>query len=73
MSPDKHTAENQGTKLRAHDHTKPPYWKRAHRDWRVWVVVVLMVALVFVYVITDNLSIKPGQRVSDPIPAANVP
>ncbi len=69
MSHDKHNAENHGAKLRDHEQTHGPYWKRAHRDWRLWVVVVLMIGLIFVYVMTDNLSLKPGRRPGEPMPA----
>jgi len=27
------------------NHVNHPYWRRAHRDWRVWVVVSFMVAV----------------------------
>jgi hypothetical protein len=33
-----------------------PYWTRAHRDWRVWVGVVLMLAAMTVYLMTNDLA-----------------
>jgi hypothetical protein len=39
-----------------------PYWKRAHRDWRVWLGVILTVAAMFVYVMSDDLSIRLRSR-----------
>ncbi|HTA76319.1 MAG TPA: hypothetical protein VK791_04115, partial [bacterium] len=33
-----------------------PYWRRAHRDWRFLVVVVLMLAAIATYVMTGDLS-----------------
>ncbi len=33
-----------------------PYWTRAHRDWRVWVGVVLMLAAMMVYLMTNDLA-----------------
>ena len=69
MKHDKHNSENQGAKLRAHEDAPSPYWRRAHLDWRVWVVVALMIVLMFVYVMTDSLSINPGPRVGTPMPA----
>jgi hypothetical protein len=36
-----------------------PYWLRAHRDWRFWAVVVVMVAAMLVYVFTMNLALRP--------------
>jgi hypothetical protein len=35
-----------------------PYWKRAHRDWRVWVGVILMITGMIVYVMTDDFSMR---------------
>jgi hypothetical protein len=32
-----------------------PYWKRAHRDWRIWFCVVLMLAAMLVYLATGDL------------------
>jgi hypothetical protein len=36
-----------------------PYWTRAHRDWRVWVGVVLMLAAMGVYLVTDDFAWGP--------------
>jgi hypothetical protein len=46
-----------------------PYWKRAHRDWRVWVGVILMVTLMIVYLMTDDLAWGPHVQ-PQPLPAA---
>jgi len=35
-----------------------PYWKRAHQDWRVWVGVFLIGAAMFIYVMSDDLSVR---------------
>ena len=45
-------------------HEHHPYWKRAHHDWRFWVALVLMLAAMLIYVMTDDLSIAPHIRVS---------
>jgi hypothetical protein len=37
----------------------PPYWRRMHRDWRVWVGVVLMLAAITIYVLSDDLAFLP--------------
>jgi hypothetical protein len=47
------------------------YWKRAHHDWRFWVGVVLVVAAMIVYVMTDNLSLRPRVQ-RQPPPAAPI-
>jgi hypothetical protein len=73
MSANEHDVESVGAKPRDHAHPRHRFWKRAHRDWRVWVAVMLMLALILVYVMTDNLSLRPGQRASQPTPAANAP
>ena len=41
-------------------HEHRPYWKRAHHDWRFWVALVLMLAAMLIYVMTDDLSIVPS-------------
>jgi hypothetical protein len=51
-----------------HKHEKPdgntepkmqhPYWKRAHRDWRTWVAVVIMLAGMITYVMTEDFSLR---------------
>jgi len=32
-----------------------PYWKRAHRDWRIWFCVIVMLFAMLVYVATGDL------------------
>jgi len=32
-----------------------PYWKRAHRDWRIWFYVILMLAAMLIYLMTGDL------------------
>ncbi len=39
--------------------THTPYWMRAHRDWRFWAVLFLMLAAMGTYVTTLNLSWRP--------------
>ena len=73
MSANKHNLEHVGEKPR--DHARPEHrsWKHAHKDWRVWVVAVVLIALVLVYVMTNNLSLRPGRPAGQPMPAANAP
>ena len=72
MGTNKHDVESEGSKPRDQDHPNQHVW-RAHRDWRIWLAVLLMLALVLVYVMTNNLSLRPGQRPTQPTPAANAP
>jgi hypothetical protein len=73
MSAQKHDSENVGSKPRDHIHPRHHFLKQAHRDWRVWFAVMLMLALILVYVITDSLSLRPGKRATQSTPEANVP
>ena len=73
MSARQHDAESQGAKARDHEHPRQHFLRHAHRDWRVWTVAVLMIVLIFVYVLTDNLSIRPDGREVQPMPAASLP
>jgi hypothetical protein len=73
MSANKHDVEGEGAKARDHEHPRHHFWKRAHRDWRVWCAVVLMLALILVYVMTDSLSLRPGKPAIRSTPAANGP
>ena len=36
-----------------------PYWKRAHRDWRIWVALFFMLAAITIYTLSDNLALLP--------------
>ena len=65
----RHTLENQGAKPPEHSHQHRPFWKHVHQDWRVWIAVVLMLGLVLVYVMTNNLSLRPGKQATEPMPA----
>jgi hypothetical protein len=37
-----------------------PYWKRVHRDWRVWVAAACILAAMIIYLLTDDLRGWPG-------------
>lgn len=60
-----------------HDHAqhnhphepKGPWWKQPHRDWRVWVGIVLMIAAMAAYVLSIDESLRPG-GVTQQTPAA---
>ncbi len=41
-----------------HDHSIP-YWKRAHRDWRMWVAAFFVLAALGIYIVTVDLSLVP--------------
>jgi hypothetical protein len=64
-SPHQHGDPNGGSV-----HQGRPYWTRAHRDWRVWVGVVLMLAAMIIYLMTNDLAwgphLQPRQPISSP-------
>ena len=47
-----------------------PYWKRAHRDWRVWIGVVLMLAAMLIYLTTGDLAWRPHIQPQQPLSGA---
>ena len=66
-------AESVGAKSRDHTHPRHHFWKHAHRDWRVWIAVMLMLVAIGIYVMTDGLSLRPGKRAIQPTPEINAP
>lgn len=72
MNANKHNSQSEGSNPRNHDHPSRHVW-HAHQDWRIWLAVLLMLALVAVYVMTNSLSLRPGQQPTGPTPAANAP
>jgi hypothetical protein len=44
-----------------------PYWTRAHRDWRVWLGVILMLVAMIIYVTTNDLAWGPRMQPRQPI------
>lgn len=53
-------ADHEGT-------SRGPYWKRAHRDWRFILAIVLMLAAMAVYVLSDDLAGWPGSQPRQPM------
>jgi len=47
-----------------------PYWTRAHRDWRVRVGVVLMLAAMIIYVMSSGLAWRYRIRAQPPLSGA---
>jgi len=46
-----------------------PYWKRMHHSPFFWVAFIFLMAAMFVYVITNNLALRPGKKAREPVPA----
>ena len=49
----------------------PPYWRRAHRDWRMWIIVILMLAAMMVYLMTGDLRWPVHSPAQPMVPIAN--
>jgi ABC-type Zn2+ transport system substrate-binding protein/surface adhesin len=65
----KHSSESEHQHDHAHRHG--PFWKRLHRDWRLWVAVLLMLSAMAVYVMSDDESLQPGAAQQKSVPAAD--
>ena len=46
-----------------------PYWRSAHKDWRLWIAVSLMLVAMFMYIASDNLALRPRSQ-SQPPPSS---
>jgi hypothetical protein len=66
----RHDPESLGSKPR--DHARPPrhFLRTAHRNWRVWLIAVVLIGLVLVYSMTDNEALGPG---TEQVPAMAAP
>jgi hypothetical protein len=56
-----------------HNHQTHPKRRPIHHDWRFWVslsAVILMLAAMFMYVASDDESLRPGGKEGPPVPAA---
>ena len=73
MSSSKHSVESEGSNPRDHNHARHHFWRHAHRDWRVWIAVMLMLAAILTYVVTDSLSLRPGKLPTQPTPEISAP
>ncbi len=43
-------------------HAGGPYGKRAHRDWRLWLGLLLMCVAITIYFMSDDLSLVPSSQ-----------
>ena len=58
-----------------HDHHHQQQHKKkkgAHKDWKTWVVIGLMLLSMLMYVISDDEALPPGDpdATEQPVPAA---
>ena len=43
-------------------HQDVAYWRRAHRDWRFWLGLFLMVVAITVFFMSVDLSLVPSSQ-----------
>lgn len=48
----------------------PASWRRAHKDWRLWLAVGLMLVAMLAYLMTMDEAVQPGGKVQGAVPAA---
>jgi hypothetical protein len=56
-----------------HKHSNPAQHSKnrgLHKDWRAWLVVLIMLAAMVIYVMSDNESLRPSGAPEAPMPAA---
>jgi hypothetical protein len=71
MNKHQHPAPHGHDKNHAHGHQKhAPGW-RPHRDWRVWGVVLMLIAMA-AYVLSQNEALGPVEE-GEAVPAATAP
>jgi len=69
--PDQPPSAHENTNAGNPQHSHRPYWKRAHRDWRMWVLVILMVGCMAIYLLTGDLRWPLGGPAHPMTPIAN--
>ena len=69
MSESKHRHHQHGEPHHDGEH-QPHYWKRAHRDWKFWMALSLMLAAMIIYVMSDNLAFRPRHQAQQPVSGA---
>jgi hypothetical protein len=49
-----------------------PYWQRAHRDWRVWIAALFILAAMTIYLATNDMRGWPSSSPPPPPPGGAV-
>jgi hypothetical protein len=67
MSENKHSHHQHGGQdHNSVHHGQRPYWTRAHHDWKFWVALFLMLAAMILYVMSDDLALRPHRQAQQP-------
>jgi hypothetical protein len=70
MSDHKKSGHHRDQHANPSDGEHRPGWKQAHKDWRLWIVVGLMLLAMLTYVMTMDERFQPGGKMQDAVPAA---
>jgi hypothetical protein len=71
MSENKHSHHQHGGQdHNSVHHAQRPYWTRAHHDWKFWVALFLMLAAMIIYVMSDDLALRPHRQAQQPLSGA---
>jgi hypothetical protein len=62
MSNTKNSHQGYGLDHSSFHESHRPYWKRAHRDWRVWIGVFLMLIAMAVFLMSDYFTLWPRRQ-----------
>ncbi len=60
MHPNKHHPHEHEARRQSSPPPHSSYWKFAHRDWRFWLGLVLIFTAMFIYLMTEDLSVRPS-------------
>jgi hypothetical protein len=52
-----------------HEHQHKPK-QGVHRDWRLWVGVLVMLGAMFAYVFSEDEALQPAEPLGEQVPAA---
>ena len=69
--PDHTPRPHENTNAKNTQHNRGPYWKRAHRDWRMWFFVILMLVCMGIYLMTGDLRWRFNGPQHQMVPMAN--
>jgi hypothetical protein len=70
-----HHHEHQSKGLEEHMHGAPPQRqdRKLHRDWRIWLGVILMLAAMAIYLLTMDEAVVPGGPSAGNLSVTNAP
>jgi hypothetical protein len=68
-----HREHEQTNHARQHEHHHAHKRKGIHKDWRVWLAVLLMLAGMAMYLLTMDESLGPNNPPGQKMPAAGAP